>query len=244
MVKALLNGEYEIVLPKHRAARPEWYTPEGWEKPRLAALHDTITGQAAPVVYYVGAEEGEMAALCQMWGAEVALFEPNPLVWPNIHAIWEANALANPMHCFVGFASNVTEFWPANATAETVDLNSIGGWPRCAYGAVIGDHGFKELYQQADAYSQVRIDDVVAAGFPPPTVLTFDVEGSEWQVLRGAEQTLRDHRPTLFASIHPEFLFSQWGAYSRDLRDWIIALGYTETLLQFEHELHALYEPS
>jgi hypothetical protein len=23
------------------------------------------------VVYYVGAEEGEMVALCQMWGAEV-----------------------------------------------------------------------------------------------------------------------------------------------------------------------------
>ena len=32
MVKAKLNGEFEILLPKHRADRPEWYTKRGWEK--------------------------------------------------------------------------------------------------------------------------------------------------------------------------------------------------------------------
>ena len=32
MIQATLNGEYEIILPKHRADRPEWYKPEGWEK--------------------------------------------------------------------------------------------------------------------------------------------------------------------------------------------------------------------
>jgi hypothetical protein len=42
------------------------------------------------VVYYVGAEEGEMPALCQMWGAEVVLFEPNPKVWSHFPLLWTA----------------------------------------------------------------------------------------------------------------------------------------------------------
>lgn len=241
MVRTVLNGAYEIVLPRHRAERPDWFTETGWEKPRLAALHDIVTGQPDPVVYYAGAEEGEMAALCQIWGARVALFEPNPLVWPNIRAIWQANHLDHPLKCFVGFASDVTALFPPRATR--IDLDNLDGWPRCAYGEVIGDHGFKQLYQQADAFPQVRIDDVVAAGFSPPTVITFDVEGSEWQVLRGAETTVREHKPVIVASIHPEFMFHQWGEYSRDLRNWITDLGYEETLLDYQHELHTMYLP-
>jgi FkbM family methyltransferase len=238
MVRALLNGEYQIVLPKHRAERPEWYTPEGWERHRLGALHWAVKSQPDPVVYYVGAEEGEMAALCQMWGAQMVLFEPNPRVWPNIRAIWEANELTPPW-CFVGFASNATDLNPPNGEPRR---EGTGIWPDCACGPVIGDHGFKELYQEADAFPQIRIDDL-PADVPPPTVITFDVEGSEWQVLRGAEQTIREHKPILVASIHPEFMFHQWGEYSRDFRNWIIDLGYDESFLDWQHELHTLYLP-
>ncbi len=240
MVKSVLNGEFEIVLPKHRAERPDWYQPQGWEKPRMSALHAAITAQSDPVVYYCGAEEGEFPALCQMWGAQIALFEPNPLVWPNIKAIWDANGLTDPLLSFVGFASNITDLNPPNMEAGT---GMVEGWPQCADGPVIGDHGFKELYQQADAYPQIRIDDVVTGGTPPPTVISFDVEGSEWQVMRGAEQTVRQHKPLIFASIHPEMLFHQWNCYSRDFRDWIIDLGYEEVLLEYAHELHAMYVP-
>lgn len=240
MVKALLNGEFEIVLPKHRADRPDWFTEAGWEKPRLTALHDAITSQPDPVVYYLGAEEGEFPALCQMWGARVALFEPNPRVWPNIRAIWQANQLSDPLLCFVGFASNVTDLNPPHAEPGT---GMVEGWPTCACGPVIGDHGFKELYQQADAFPQIRIDDVVKGGSPAPTIIAFDVEGSEWQVMRGAEHAVREHKPLIFASIHPEFMFHQWGEYSRDFRNWIIDLGYDETIIDYQHELHCLYVP-
>jgi len=227
-------------LPQHRAARPDWYTETGWERARLDALHTTVEGQDAPVVYYVGAEEGEMPALCQIWGAEVVLFEPNPKAWPNIRAIWQANDLQPPLLSLVGFASNVTDLNPPHAEPGT---GMVEGWPDCASGPVIGDHGFKELYQEAAAFPQIRIDDVAAGGTPAPTIIAFDVEGSEWQVLRGAEQILRDHQPILFASIHPEFMFHQWSEYSRDLRNWIVDLGYTETILDYAHELHTVYTP-
>ena len=71
MVKTVLNGLFEITLPKHRADRPEWYTENGWEKKRLMSMYNNIFDN--DVMYYVGGEEGEMVALCQMWGAEVII---------------------------------------------------------------------------------------------------------------------------------------------------------------------------
>lgn len=231
MVETLINGRWPLLLPEHRAARPEWDLANGgWERERLDAMADRIG--PSDVVFYCGSEEGEFPALCQIWGAEVALFEPNPKVWANTKAIWDANKLHVPV-CWPGFASN-----------ETRDLGAElrQAWPECASGKVVGDHGFKELHLEAANYPQIRIDDAVAQ-WKPPTVVCFDVEGSEFELLRGAEQTLHDHRPALFASIHPEFLYAQWGEYSRDLRNWIVSLGYQETILAYEHELHALYEP-
>jgi len=32
MIKATINGEFEIILPKHRADRPEWYTEKVGKK--------------------------------------------------------------------------------------------------------------------------------------------------------------------------------------------------------------------
>lgn len=248
MVKALLNGEFEIILPEHRAARPDWYTQDGWEKTRLKALHDEIKFQISqgtePVIYYVGAEEGEMPALCQMWGAKVVMFEPNPLVLPNIKAIWEANELERPLGFFIGFASSSTELTPPNPNPLAVGFTEGGEWPEAANGEVIGNHGFKELYQEHDAFPQIKLDDVPSFDLPLPTIISFDVEGSEWEVMKGAANILRDHRPTIFASISPEFMFHQFGQYANDFRGWLKKCGYDEHILDYQHELHTLYTPN
>lgn len=244
MVKATLNGEHEIILPDHRAERPHWYTEEGWEKPRLKALKAEIEFQIGqgidPIVYYVGAEEGEMPALCQMWGAKVVMFEPNPLVLPNVKAIWDANKLEKPLGLFVGFASSRTEDHPANQNPLAVGFTE--DWPEAAYGPVIGNHGFKELYQEADAFPQIRLDDV-AKVLPPPTIISFDVEGSEWEVMKGADGIMAAYHPTIFASISPEFMFHQFGQYSTDFRGWLKNFSYREQILDYQHELHTMYTP-
>ena len=58
VVRANLNNEFLIVLPKHRADRPEWYTERGWERKRLRSMHENLG--PSDVIYYVGGEEGEM----------------------------------------------------------------------------------------------------------------------------------------------------------------------------------------
>lgn len=235
MRDTLINSRWSMKLPAHRAARPEWSTAEGWERARLDAMYDYIG--AGDIVYYCGAEMGEFPALCQTWGAYVYLFEPNPAAWPSIKAIWDANELEPPALCFAGFASNESSI----DVAAGGSMLTTNAFPSHVDAQIVEAHGFKELYLEAAHYPQVTIDEIADA-FSPPTVICFDVEGSEWPLLRGASQTLIHHHPTLFASIHPEFMFHQWGEYSADLRAWIKNFGYRETILDYQHELHCLYE--
>lgn len=234
MVPIKLNGKYQLTIPDHRACRPEWQPENGcWEGPRTEAMHDLIV--PGDVVYYVGAEEGEFPALCETWGAKTYLLEPNPKVWSNIRAIYEANGLNTPV-CFPGFASNSTEL---------LGVEPKVGWPDCAYEEIIAAHGFKELHTESEFYPQIRLDDLYER-FPEdvPTVLSFDVEGSEFHVLRGADRIVTEFRPLIFASIHPEMMMHHWGEWSRDLRNWINSHDYSEIILDFEHELHTVHMPN
>lgn len=241
MVPVRLNGRWDMILPAHRAARPEWHAVDGWEGARLLAMSERI-GHGS-VVYYVGAEEGEMPALCASWGARVCMFEPNPLVWPNIRAIWDANGLPFPAGVFVGFAGH-----------ETVGdgCTDPGCWPGCAYGPVIGDHGFRNLDERAEDAAAITLDDYAARTGLIPTDISIDVEGSEGRVIDGAAGLISEHHPRIWLSGHPEFMLQHWGDWTQqhrghpeylgDLRHRLRTSGYAETLLAYDHEVHLLYE--
>lgn len=233
MIRTKINDQFEIILPKHRADRPEWYTDKGWERERLNSMYGEIGIHEKDVVFYVGAEEGDMAALCKMWNSELVLFEPNCKVWPNIKAIWEANKLDRPILNFVGFA--------ANENYEQIKGLS-SDWPECANGEIIGDHGFKELADPGDI-PRVKIDSIVDVFRITPTVISMDVEGSEGRVIEGAEETIKKHKPKIWLSGHPEFMFRLYGEYLGDLRQKIKNYGYEETLLAYSHEVHLFYKP-
>lgn len=231
MVKCLLNGQYEIVLPKHRADRPEWYTKTGWEQKRLSSMWQHL-GEG-DIVYYVGSEEGEMPALCQIWGAKVVLFEPNDKVWANTKAIWDANSLPAPLATFQGFAANQT-------SPKTPVI--LEGFPKSSEGEIIPDHAFRELNHPGDI-PMLKIDDLVSSELVvAPTAICLDVEGAEFEVLRGAEKTLRDLHPKIWLSLHPEFLHEQYNEWGAELRKWLTDMGYKEELLDYPlHEVHLYY---
>jgi FkbM family methyltransferase len=232
VVRANLNNEFLIVLPKHRADRPEWYTEKGWERKRLRSMHENLGPN--DVIYYVGGEEGEMVALCQIWGAKTVIFEPNPKVWSHYPLIWKHNDLDMPIACIPGFASD-----------KINNLSRIyyNEWPPEANSIIESAHGFKELYLEGDSYGQITIDSCVYDHkMSPPTAISLDVEGSEGKVLKGAEAVLRAYKPKIWLSGHPEFMIQQWNEYLYDLRFWLWELGYKETLLDYQHEVHLFYE--
>ena len=53
-----------------------------------------------------------------------------------------------------------------------------------------------------------------------------DVEGSEMDVLLGAEQLIQNHHPNLLIEIHPPLLAERFGTTGEAVRDWVLSHGY------------------
>jgi len=51
----------------------------------------------------------------------------------------------------------------------------------------------------------VRIDELVRTSSLCPALLKIDVEGAEWFVLEGAEQTLAQSKPGVMLEVHPKW---------------------------------------
>lgn len=243
MTPVTVNGKWEIILPDHRADRGEVW--DWWEAERLASMHEHL--DPGDVVYDVGAEEGDMPGLWASWGCQVVMFEPNPKVWPNIKAIWEANEFPRPLACFVGFCGD-REYDPVSERLDGTGWYFLD-WPPAADGPLIGDHGFLNLSERPDV-PVIRIDQVARMsthpGIPlrPPTAITIDVEGSEFQVLSGANETLREHRPLVWVSIHPDFMAEMHDTHPDQIHSLMATLDYRGKMLADDHEQHWFYWPA
>lgn len=231
MVRTTINGRWSLLLPEHRAAREEWTSPAGWERERTDSMAANL--KPGDVVYDIGSEEGDMPALWASWGCDVVLAEPNPRVWPNIRAIFDANGLTDRVKgTWVGLVGDISD-------PHAVPI--INGWPGCAYGPVIGDHGFMSLADGRDICAQITVDELVAQTGEAPDALTLDVEGGEVFVMRGAHDTLREHTPLVWISVHPEFMFGNHGHYQNELYTLLHEVGYVKAILAHDHELHVLF---
>lgn len=236
MVPTLINERWELLLPKHRAVRPEW---PYWEKERIGSMYEHL--EEGDIIFDVGAEEGDMPGLWASWGCEVVCFEPNPKVWPNIRVIWEANGFPPLKDWWVGFAGDFTNKYPPEAD---VDQSEKDGWPVSAWGRVIGDHGFRHLAQQADATPTISIDRWCQENGYYPDAITMDVEGSELRVLAGAHDTLLNHHPKVWVSVHTD---EKWmekeydGVNRQDVLDYMDKFGYEATHLATDHEEHWMF---
>jgi len=140
---------------------------------------------AGSVVYDIGANAGYYTLLgsrCVGDRGRVIAFEPHPanIAWLRRHA--ELNRAANVtiVQAAVAGAGGTARF----RTGPTLAMGSLGA----------------EGEFEVDV---VSIDEQVQAGaIPPPAVVKMDVEGAEYDALRGARETLARYRPAIFLSTH------------------------------------------
>lgn len=229
-----INGEYELILPDHRADREQWKMENGgWEAARINEMLEVLT--PLDTLFDIGSEESDITGvLVKESGCDVVLFEPNDRVWPCIKQIWKANNLKAPLDFYRGFLSE------HRTTKPYTINNSFDDVPD----EMMSDHGFKQLYENYPDVPQMSLDRYCELTRIYPTVITMDVEGAEGCVLRGAEKTLREKKPIIFMSLHPEFLYIHYQEWTTPLLRFVDELGYTHRVIEYDyHECHVRFDP-
>lgn len=223
----MMDDKWAVKLPEHLADLPQW---KFWEKERMAAMYAAI--RSTDTILDIGTCNGDMSAVFASWipQGKMILVEPSADFWVYIKGIFEANGL-KPWQCFPVLVSNET-------------TNSIipmpGSYPSSADLEMKLETGFAHLSEKPDI-PVMKIDDM---GLPKVDIVTMDIEGTEYEALAGAEQTLLRDRPIVFVSVHPEFMWREHHHSTDDLHVMMKKFGYEPTYLAFDHEQHWMYKPT
>lgn len=143
-------------------------------------------------VYDIGANIGFFALLAARFageGGQVIAFEPVPAIADLVREAAQRSALADQVDVR-------TQAVARAAGSEQLYVVADASWSHLASRGNPG--GAVETID----VEVTTLDDVVAGGAPSPDVIKLDVEGSEGDVLRGAQATLRTHRPIVVMELH------------------------------------------
>jgi FkbM family methyltransferase len=161
-------------------------------EPELAMLRELVPAGCTAID--VGANRGYYSWALAKIAATVEAFEPNPV-------------LAGFARSKLGRRARLNEV----ALSDHVGVATLYV-PRRASGSslhIIGNLGNVYAHDSVDKI-QVRLATLDSYGFENVRFLKIDVEGSEMEVLAGARETIRIHRPKmlieLLAGIHGDYL--------------------------------------
>jgi hypothetical protein len=137
------------------------------------------------------------------------------------------------MACWDGLVSDVTD----------TKTRVFTPWPAAANGDLIDRNKYQYIHAHSRDIKQLTLDDLVTRSGIIPNAITIDVEGAELKVLHGATDTLIEHRPLVWASLHEDLLERDYNATIEDVHTFMESLGYIPTYLGTDHEAHWLYQP-
>ena len=222
--------EYEFELPVPLA---DWDVFACWERERFHSMRDNL--YYGDILFDVGTEQGWCNLIyADMVGpTNMVLIEPTTEFWPNIKATWERNYHYPPMACWDGLVSDVTD----------TKTRVFTPWPAAANGDLIDRNKYQYIHAHSQDIKQLTLDDLVTRSGIIPNAITIDVEGAELKVLHGATDTLIEHRPLVWASLHEDLLERDYNATIEDVHTFMESLGYIPTYLGTDHEAHWLYQP-
>ena len=223
--------EYVFDVPVPLA---DWDVFACWERHRFHSMRANLS--RGNILFDVGTEQGWCTLIyASIVGPEnMVLIEPTKEFWPNIKATWDRNYFqVPPLACYDGLLSDITN------TETTV----FEPWPAAADGDLIDRNKYQYIHDHDAEIPQITLDDLVDRSGVIPDAITIDVEGAELKVLRGAADTLTEHRPLVWASLHPDLLYRDYGTSVDDVHLFMDSLGYQPTFLGQDHEQHWLYQP-
>ncbi|MDR2614012.1 MAG: FkbM family methyltransferase [Candidatus Accumulibacter sp.] len=162
-------------------------------------------GRIVEVGANVGAHTVGLAKAAEAKGEEMVVFEPQPVVFQNLCANLALNGLRN------------VRAWPFACGDETEILH----FDEPDYDRH-GNFGGVSMSRAEDGVGRVavpcvRLDDFLGEG--AVALIKIDVEGYEFAVLRGADETLRRWRPVLYVE-------NDRVDESKALIEWLWSRGY------------------
>lgn len=217
---------YEIELPLPLA---NWDVWDYWERERFDSMRDNLN--YGDILFDIGTEVGwcNLVYAKFVGGDNMVLIEPTPEFWPNIKATWEKNELKSPLACYAGLFSDKT-----TDSRKTLSVD----WPQESGGHLIDKLAYTYIHENKKEVPEITLDDYVGRTGIVPDALTMDVEGAELLILKGAEKTLREHKPKVWVSIHPDLGERDYGVTRDDVLKFMFSLGYRSDFLAKDHEEH------
>lgn len=235
MKEVMVCGRWPTIVQENPLRPLELW--DEWERPRFESMAANL--RPGTVLFDVGTEQGDVSVVyAQMVGGEnMVLFEPHPLLWPNVKALWEANGLKDPLACTVGFLNSKT----ATAVHQDFSDSKRGVWPECAHTGVIHTPvSFRNIHDCSHVSPSITMDEWVRRTGIVPGAITIDVEGGELNVIEGAEEVL-ESGPIVWISVHPEMLGAWYRRTEGELHAAMRRHGYHGKFLGKDHEHHWVY---
>lgn len=237
MKQKIVNGRWVIWTTDSVAdwdgGTGDYSIRRGWEFARFKSLQENL--KFGDVFFEVGAEHGWMSGLIgrEFVGAEnMVLFEPSPEFWINIRKVWKYNGLEEPLGCYQGFVGALTTERPEAGWPAAADPNATEH-PSMAYRSLGAN----------DVPATVTIDDYVDLTGHVPDAINIDVEGAEGIVIAGAVRTLREHKPLVWVSVHPDLMERDHQTSKQEFLDLMSQQNYVGEYLDTDHEEHWLFRP-
>jgi FkbM family methyltransferase len=191
-----------------------------WRGEHEVTVQRAILAVVTPgcVVFDVGAHTGSIAlGVARLVGpmGRVVAFEADP---QNVNTLKE-NAARNQLSCLQFVSSAV---WSYSAP----DISFRQGGAHTTHGGVESD-GQRAVMSSGEIVkvSAVSLDDFVTNGGPIPALVKVDVEGGEYEVLRGGTKLFAEKRPLLVAEVHHQEASDQikvWLTQHRYSSRWIV----------------------
>lgn len=214
-----------------------------WERRRFESMEALL--KKGDVLIDVGVETGWMSVIFASFvGPEnMILVEPMPDYWPNIRWTWEVNQLADPKACYAALAG--TDFKHSLFLPDVMStMDEV--WPGVAWDdKLLTRRAYRYLHDTKHRLitPQITIDQITRDKGPCQAI-TIDVEGAELAVLYGAFQTLREHKPKVWCSVHPDLLKRNYQHDFAEMQRYMTSLGYSCHYLCTDHEEHHVFLPA